>query len=137
MRLLAIVIFSAVLALVPARAEEDAAEKPADAPVFVTLPPITVPVFEGDEIARQASLVLALELAKGHTEADLSPYRARLVDAFIAELADIFERRSLEDRVIDPQAIKPRLRETTARIVGPGLVTDVLIQQAMERARRR
>jgi len=133
----AIVIFSAVLALVPARAEEDAAEKPADAPVFVTLPPITVPVFEGDEIARQASLVLALELAKGHTEADLSPYRARLVDAFIAELADIFERRSLEDRVIDPQAIKPRLRETTARIVGPGLVTDVLIQQAMERARRR
>lgn len=134
MRLLAIVIFSALVALGAARAEE---RKAPEGPVFVTLPTITIPVFEGDTMTRQASLVLALELAKGHPEADLAPFRTRLVDAYITALTALFERRSFEERVIDLQAIKPKLLEATERVVGPDLVKDVLVQQAMERARRR
>ena len=134
MRLLAIVIFSALVAIGAARAEE---KKPPEGPVFVTLPTITIPVFEGDMMTRQASLVLALELEKGRSEADIAPMRTRLVDAYITDLTALFERRSFEERIIDPPAIKPKLLETTERLVGPGLVKDVLIQQAMERARRR
>lgn len=134
MRALAIVIFSVVLA-VAAAAEEKG--KAPEGPVFVTLPAINIPVYEGETLARQATLVLALELEKGKVEADLAPYRPRLVDAYITELTAIFEKRSFEERLIDAQAIKPPLMEATEKVTGPGLVKDVLIQQAMERARRR
>jgi flagellar FliL protein len=123
-----------VLIAFAAAAEE---KKPPEGPVFVTLPTITIPVYEGEQLARQASLVLALELEKGRVEADVAPLRPRLVDGYITDLTAIFERRSFEDRLIEPQVIKPKLLETTERILGPGLVKDVLIQQAMERARRR
>jgi flagellar FliL protein len=133
LRRLAIVIFSVLLAVAARAAEQKAPE----GPVFVTLPAITIPVYEGERLARQASLVLALELEKGRVEADVAPLRPRLVDAYITDLTAIFEQRSFEDRLIEPQAIKPKLLETTERVLGPGLVKDVLIQQAMERARRR
>jgi flagellar FliL protein len=112
-------------------------EKKPEGPVFVTLPAINIPVFEGDTMTRQATLVLALELEKGHVEADVARFRPLLVDAYITDLTTLFEARSFEDRIIDPQVVKPALLETTERVVGPGLVKDVLIQQAMERARRR
>jgi hypothetical protein len=134
LRFLAIVIFSALVALGAARAEE---KKAPEGPVFMTLPAITIPVFEGDTMTRQATLVLALELEKGRAEADVAPMRRQLVDAYITDLTTIFERRGFEERIIEPQVIKPKLLETTERIVGHGLVRDVLIQQAMERARRR
>ena len=133
MRLLAIVIFSALVALGAARAEE---KKPPPGPVFVKLPTITIPVFEGDAMTRQASLVLALELEKGHSEADVERLETRLVDAYITDLTALFERRSAEPRIIDAEEIKPKLLETAGRVLGPGVVKSVLIQQAMERARR-
>jgi hypothetical protein len=133
LRLLAIVIFSVLVALGAARAEE---KKPPPGPVFVTLPQITIPVYEGEAMTRQASLVLALELEKGRSEAEVSRLETRLVDAYITDLTALFERRSAEPRVIDPEEIKPKLLETAGRVLGPGVVKDVLIQRAMERARR-
>jgi hypothetical protein len=134
LRLLAIVISSLVwLGFAAAQAAETAPAGPA----FVRLDTITVPVFEGDTMTRQASLVLALELEEGRTEADLAPVRRRLVDAYLTELTRIFEERAFAERLIDPSVIKPRLLETTQRVAGPGLVKDILIQQALERARRR
>ena len=135
LRLLAIAIFSVIVGALPARAAGSAAAP--DGPVFLTLPPMKIPIFEGDAVTRQASIVLALELEKGKSEADLAPLKARLVDAYLSELTQIFEQRADADRIIDAQAIKPRLLETTERIAGPGVVKDVLVQQALERQRRR
>jgi hypothetical protein len=135
LRLLAIAIFSLLVGALPARAADSAALP--EGPVFLTLPVMTVPIFEGDAVTRQASVVLALELEKGKSEADLAPVKARLVDAYLTELTQLFEQRANADRIIDAQAIKPKLLETAQRIAGPGLVKDVLVQQAMERQRRR
>jgi hypothetical protein len=108
-----------------------------EGPVFLKLPAMTIPIFEGDAVTRQASVVLALELEKGKSEADLAAVKARLVDAYLTDLTQLFEQRAYADRIIDAQAIKPKLLETTQRIAGPGLVKDVLVQQAVERQRRR
>jgi hypothetical protein len=109
----------------------------AQAPVFMTLPTLTVPVFEGNEVSRQASLVLALELEPGRNEAEVVPFKPRLMDALLAELTQIFEQRATEERLIDAAALKPKLLETSRRVVGDGVVKDVLVQQAFERPRRR
>ena len=124
-----------IAAAAPALASSEAA-KPSG-PVFVKLPPIILPVFNGNTVARQAGVTLALELNEGKAESDIEPQRRRLVDAFISDLYAMFEERHDEDRVIDAALIKGRLGETAARILGPGIVREVLIQQAFERSRGR
>jgi hypothetical protein len=109
----------------------------AQGPAFLTLPTMTVPVFEGNEVARQGSLVLAVELEPGRTESDIAPFKPRLMDALLSELTRIFEQRANEERLIDAAALKPKLLEASRRVVGDGLVKDVLIQQAFERRNRR
>jgi flagellar protein FliL len=108
----------------------------AGGPAYMTLAPIVLPVFDGNTVTRQAGVMLTLELAEGKTEADVEPQRRRLVDAFISDLYALFEQRHDADRVIDAGLIKSRLGETATRILGPGVVHEVLIQQAFERQRR-
>jgi hypothetical protein len=79
--------------------------------------------------------VLALELEPGKTEAELEPNRRKLYDAFIADLYDLYDQLGAENRVIDPSVIKQRLFVTSERVLGPGFVHEVLIQQAFERSR--
>jgi flagellar FliL protein len=117
----------------PVHASSDAA--PPAGPVFVKLAPIVLPVFSGESVVRQAGLVLALELEKSRTEADIELQRPRLMNAFIGDLVALYEQRQGADRVIDPAAIKERLQGVAERVLGPGIVHQVLIQQAFERAR--
>jgi flagellar FliL protein len=130
-----------ILAGVPVRAaehgEKASAPPPGSGPVFYKLPPIVLPVFEGDVVTRQASLVLALELAQGKSEDAITGYQRRLLDAFIGDLYAIYEQRQRAERVIDPTVIKPRLQASADRVLGPGVVREVLIQQAFERPRRK
>jgi flagellar protein FliL len=139
LRFRAIVISSALAlslllpGLPAAAAEHGGGEKPAgDGPVFVTLNPIVLPVFEGNKVTRRASIGLALELEKGKSEADVEKLRPKLIDAFITDLHDLYEERRHEPRIIEPSIVKPRLQETANRVLGPGIVHDVLIQSAME-----
>jgi hypothetical protein len=124
--------------LAPGRghAAEGEAAKPAG-PTFVNLPAIVLPVFEGNEVTRQASIVLTLELAKGVSEAVVKGQEPKLVDAFVGDLYQLYEQRAAASRVIDAAEIKPRLQVAADRVLGPGVVAQVLIQQAFERARRR
>jgi flagellar FliL protein len=102
-------------------------------PAYVRLPPIVLPVFEGNKITRRAGIVLALELEPGKTEAELEPKRRQLYDAYISDLYALYDQESGTGRVIDAVRIKQRLQSTTDRILGPGFVHEVLIQQAYER----
>jgi flagellar FliL protein len=108
-----------------------------EGPTFVKLPPIVLPVFNSqNKVTRQAGLVLALELNPGKTEADIEPNRRKLYDAFITDLYSLYDQTGSTGRAIEPGLIKQRLQETSDRLLGPGIVHEVLIQQAFERARR-
>jgi hypothetical protein len=124
-----------VLLLAAAEAAVGQERKP-DGPTYVNLPAIVLPVFEGRDVTRQASIILTLELEKGRLEGPVKEQERRLLDAFLGDLYQLYDRRASADRVIDPAAIKPTLQESANRILGPGIVREVLIQQAFERARR-
>jgi flagellar FliL protein len=138
-------VLAAALSLVAlsAMAADHAQSKPpkgagvVEGPTFVKLPPIVLPVFNSqNKVTRQAGLVLALELNPGKTEADIEPNRRQLYDAFITDLYSLYDQTGGAGRVIEPGLIKQRLQETSDRVLGPGIVHEVLIQQAFERARR-
>jgi flagellar basal body-associated protein FliL len=106
-------------------------------PVFVRMPPIVVPVIEGDKVTRQVGVNIVLELAEGHGEADVAPKRQLLQDAFIRDLYGIYQARAGTGRAVSEQVVKARFGRSAAAILGPGVVQDVLIQQLFEQPRAR
>jgi hypothetical protein len=119
----------------PAKGEKG--EPAIEGPAFIKLAPIVLPIFGKDnKVARQAGLVLALELEPGKTAGDLEPNERKLRDAFITDLYTLFEQTADAEHVIDVALIKQRLQDASERVLGPGVVHAVLIQQAFERAKR-
>jgi hypothetical protein len=119
----------------PAKGEHG--EPVIEGPAFVKLAPIVLPIFNSEnKVTRQAGLVLALELEPGKTAADIEPNERKLRDAFITELYALYELTANAAHVIDVPLVKERLQDTSDRVLGPGIVHAVLIQQAFERARR-
>ncbi len=107
-----------------------------EAPTYVQMRPIILPIVEGNRVTRTAGVVVVLELEKGKTEAELEPSRIRLRDAFITELYTFIDQHKESARALDAVAVKERLQATSDRILGPGFVHEVLVQQAFERPRK-
>jgi hypothetical protein len=108
-----------------------------EGPAFIKMAPIVLPIFNKEnKVTRQAGLVLALELEPGKTAADLEPNERQLRDAFITDLYTLYDQTVSAEHVIDVAMVKQRLQETSDRVLGPGFVHAVLIQQAFERVRR-
>lgn len=119
-------------------AGEPGSEKLAPAPggpAFVKLPLFSIPVIEGDKVTRQVAVGIVLELGAGQTLADLKPKENVLIDAFLRELYGIFAQRSGADRIADQHTLKERLGRTADRVLGSGVVRQVLIQQLFEQNR--
>jgi len=104
-------------------------------PAFVALPLFVIPVIEGAEVARQVSVGVTLELTEGQTAQSIEPKRAALIDAFYKELYGMFGARAHSDRIADERAIKQRLAVVSDRVLGAGVVKEVLIQKLFEQER--
>jgi flagellar protein FliL len=132
-RLLAFV-WVALFAL-SARAAEPAekAAPVAGAPSYVRLDPIFVPVIEGSQVTRQIGVTLMLQLVDGQDKSDVEGKRKPLYDALFRDLYGYFQDRVATSGHVDQPYLKVRLLKTTARVVGPNLVKEVLIEQLFER----
>jgi flagellar basal body-associated protein FliL len=106
-------------------------------PAFVKIPPIVVPVIEGDKVTRQVGVNIVLELAEGRSAADVAEKRQLLQDAFIRDLYSIYQARAGTGRAVSEQVVKARFGRSAAAVLGPGVVQDVLIQQLFEQPRAR
>lgn len=131
-------IFALALGLVspvPATAGGGGAPKPALGPPFFKFRPIILSIIDQGEPLRQIGLVLTLELHEGKDPMSLEPQRRRLVDAFISELYPVYDEKGTEGGIVDSQTIKDKIQGASERILGPGVVRAVLLQQSYERAR--
>ncbi len=130
-----------LLAALPAGAEEGAPPPAAPkslpgAPVFLHLAPINVPVIRGNNVTEQVGISLSLELMEGKSVDDIDESeRRKLQDAFISDVYGIFQRSHGMARPIDASLIKARLQQTADRILGSGVVKDVLIERLFEQPR--
>ena len=105
----------------------------AGAPSYVRLDPIFVPVIEGSQVTHEIGVRLMLQLAENQDKGDVEGKRKPLYDALFRDLYGYFQDRVTTNGRIDQPYLKVRLLKTTARIVGPNLVKEVLIEQLFER----
>jgi hypothetical protein len=104
-------------------------------PVFVRLAPITLPVIEGSKVTRQVGLVLVLEMAEGHTVADVETKQTLLINAFIGDLYEVYQLHSATPRVVELTTIRPRLQAIADAVLGRGVVKRILVTHLFEQPR--
>jgi flagellar basal body-associated protein FliL len=117
-------------------AEEESPQKAAPevaGPAFVKLPLFSIPVIEGDKVTRQVTVGLALELVEGLKADSIDEKKPQVIDAFFRDLYAMFGQRSQTSRVAVETSIKRRLAQTADRVLGPGVVRQVLILELLER----
>lgn len=121
----------------PAAGEESPGQgqgaPPVSGPVFVKLPLFNIPVIEGDKVTRQVRVGLALELVEGLKADSIDEKKPAMIDAFFRDLYGMFGQRSETRRVAVEGSIKQRLEQTADRLLGPGMVRQVLILELLER----
>ncbi len=101
-----------------------------DQALFVELDPLTAPFLRDGKFAHYVLLVVNLEVG---SERDIERVREmlpRLRDAFVTELHALAATRSPDQRLINVGRVKARLIAGTHRVLGPGVVRDVLVQLA-------
>jgi hypothetical protein len=126
----------AALALCAAVA--DAEDKPAPATegrvFFLDLERIVVSVFRGQEIDRHEMLLMKLELADDTAILPAKLAMPRLRDAFIKSWSALGSRPDAAAKGLDVAAGRARMIADADRILGPGLVRNVLIVGQSSRA---
>ena len=118
-------------------AEEESPRKGESAPavsgpIFIKLPLFNIPVIEGNKVTRQVRVGLALELVEGLKADSIDEKKPAVIDAFFRDLYGMFGQRSETRRVAVEGSIKQRLTQTADRVLGPGMVRQVLILELLE-----
>jgi flagellar basal body-associated protein FliL len=98
------------------------------APSFLELQPLTIPVVRESAVERMLRVSLTLELAGAEASGRATDALPRLTDAFVVELYGLLGRRQMAERQYDTGIIKRRLQAVSDRVLGPGTVTNVLVQ---------
>ena len=96
-------------------------------PLHITLEPLIVPIIREGAVTGHLILEIQLEVPGLAAEAKLRERLPRLTDAFMTELHSLTSLRYVQDRGRDLPFFKQRLRKVADRILGPGVLGDVLI----------
>jgi hypothetical protein len=101
---------------------------------YLTLAPLLLSIVHHNDVQKLVTLVVTLELADRSQRVEVERLMPRLRDAYLTDLTKLFSLGLYDTRNIRLTVIKQRLRIASERVLGPGVVRDVLILNSMERA---
>ena len=105
---------------------------PKDEPIlketlFVTLDPLVLPVIRNGHVVEHITLGLQLEVLGLDSEIRLRDNLPKLRDAFVTELYGLMGLRYVQEKRGQLPLVKERLQLVSDRVLGPGVVRNVLI----------
>lgn len=110
-------------------------EEPPPKPVtgFVRLPPLVVPVIGPNKVEQFITVVVAMEVVQEKLPI-VQANMPRLSDGFLTALyGAIADKSVMKAGLVNIPAVKEKLVESAAKIVGPGVVINVLVQAVTQR----
>ncbi len=100
----------------------------ADDPQYMDAPPVTVAVVVDGRVV--GNLYLAFRYVMATDKVELIERRsAQLRSVYLLGMQRLINAQMTQRRTPDVLAIKKNLKELTEKIVGPGVIKDVLIQE--------
>lgn len=98
---------------------------------FVEMDALRIPVLRGGAVVNYVVLNITLETIGPENEQLARALIPRLTNAYLTDLNGYFASVPVEDRIL-VKAIKRRLQIIANRVLGPGTVNDILIQNAFK-----
>ena len=105
---------------------------PGEAPNFVTMDVLVIPIFQGDKVAATVQIQLKLEVADVGSASKIVRLLPRLGDAFLRDLYGFIPRHLRKEERLDVALIKDRLQLVGDKVAGPGVIKNVLVQALLE-----
>ena len=109
---------------------------PGEAPHFVTMDVLVIPVFQGEKVAATVQIQLKLEAASVENATEIARLLPRLNDAFLRDLYGFLPRHLRKEKRLDVALIKDRLQLAGDKVAGPGVIKSVLVQGVLENSGR-
>jgi len=114
-----------------AKAKKPEEDEP-DPPIFLTLDPIVIPIFQGDKLTSNIQLTIQIEVARNDAP-EMRKRMTKLKDALLRDLIGFVPRHLRDNKEMDIDVLGRRLMVIAERAVGKGLVDGVLIQGILDR----
>lgn len=101
---------------------------------FVELAPLILPIIDENGVSQVVSIVITIEVADTKNADKVKKMTPRLTDAYLQDLYGMLNKHAaLKGGVIQISAIKARLNKVSEKVVGEGVVQDVLLQVVQQR----
>ncbi len=101
---------------------------------FVEMDPLILPIIDADGISQLVSLVIVLQVHDEAQKAQVTAQMPLIKDAYIQDMYGVLNKHvAVKDGVIQVGIIKEKLNSASERILGEGVVQDVLLQVVQQR----
>ena len=118
------------------RAPEEVAEAApvamVEPPEFVQFEPLVLPLIHQGQVTHHVTMTVVVETTAGGKEQVLLAKR-QLTDAYLSELYGLLARRFVRRQPNAIPLLRRRLLVVSDRLLGPGVVTDVLLAEPSRR----
>ena len=105
-----------------------------DASSFVQLDPLILPVVGKDGLTQLVSLVIVIETPDEAGKQHVTYMAPKLKDAFIQDMYGALNHEDvMRGGIIEVTALKNRLQKVSERVMGEGVVNNVLLQVVQQR----
>ena len=103
-----------------------------DPPRFIDVEPLNIPVFHEDRVAATVQIQLKLEAIGEENEEQIIRLLPRISDAFLRDMHAFIPRLLKKEERINVVIIKKRLQIISERLVGPNLISNILVQSVSD-----
>lgn len=101
---------------------------------YVELAPLILPIIGSRGVSQTISLIVMIEVTDPEAAAKVTELAPRLTDAYIQDMYGALSRKdTLQDGVVQVGMLKDRLNGVTQKVMGEGIVNDVLLQVVQQR----
>ncbi|PJB70545.1 MAG: flagellar basal body-associated FliL family protein [Alphaproteobacteria bacterium CG_4_9_14_3_um_filter_47_13] len=102
--------------------------------LFVELDPLILPIVDNNGVSQIINIVIMIEVTGDKNKDLVQNLQPRLKDAYIQELYGVLNKHAaLQGGVLQVGMIKERLGTISNRVLGEGVVNDVLLQVVQQR----
>ena len=102
-------------------------------PIYVPLNPLIISLIQEGEVTHHISMQLTLQLYDSWDKDLADRNMARLRDAFLHEMHALFAMRMIRESGFESPLVRKRLQALCDRLLGEGVVADVLLRELERR----
>jgi hypothetical protein len=97
------------------------------------LPIFSIPVIRDNEVTDQVNIAIVVETKSDESRDKVIAGRFKLYDAFLRDLYGLLAIKRADGQLLDQQVVKIRLARVSDKVLGPGVINNILVSGVSQR----